>query len=165
MYHKFDLRGAVVACLAGLLAAAYTSFAPAADSASIERGRYIITISGCNDCHTPGYMESDGKVDESLWLTGDPIGWLGPWGTTYAPNLRLLMHKLDEEQWLTLARNLKTRPPMPWFNLNQMVDDDLRSIYRYTRHLGPAGQPAPAYLPPGQRPNPPYIELQTGPAS
>ena len=53
------------------------------------RERYLITIAGCNDCHTPNYPQSGGKTPEKEWLTGDALGWRGPWGTTYAPNLRL----------------------------------------------------------------------------
>lgn len=165
MHHKRYLMGAVVACLMVLLSVPYLSAVRAGDSDSIDRGRYMVAVGACNDCHTLGYKESGGQVEESLWLTGDPIGWRGPWGTTYAPNLRLLMQGLSEDQWLILARNLKTRPPMPWFNLNRMADDDLRAVYRFTRYLGPGGQPAPAYLPPDQEPNPPYILLQPPPSS
>lgn len=46
---------------------------------------------------------------------------------------------------------------MPWFALRDMSDADLRAIYRYIRHLGPGGQPAPAYVPPGQEPKPPSV--------
>ena len=49
-----------------------------------------MATSGCNDCHTAGYMQKDGQVPETEWLTGDSMGWQGPWGTTYAANLRLL---------------------------------------------------------------------------
>jgi mono/diheme cytochrome c family protein len=55
----------------------------------VERGRYLIKIGGCNDCHTAGYAPAGGKVPESQWLTGDALCWRGPWGTTYATNLRL----------------------------------------------------------------------------
>jgi hypothetical protein len=41
------------------------------------------------------------------------------------------------------------RPPMPWFNLRAMHDADLVAIHRYLRSLGPRGEPAPAYVPPG----------------
>jgi mono/diheme cytochrome c family protein len=60
----------------------------AADSKSIARGRYIVKIAGCNDCHTPGYFQTGGKVPEKEWLVGDKLGWRGPWGTTYPSNLR-----------------------------------------------------------------------------
>ena len=55
----------------------------------IEHGSYLVTVGGCNDCHTAGYAESAGEVPESDWLQGDSLGWQGPWGTTYATNLRL----------------------------------------------------------------------------
>jgi len=41
-------------------------------------------------------------------------------------------------------------PPMPWFALRDMAESDLRALHRYVRHLGPAGEAAPAFLPPGQ---------------
>jgi hypothetical protein len=37
---------------------------------------------------------------------------------------------------------------MPWFTLREMSDRDLVDIYRFIRALGPAGEPAPAALPP-----------------
>ena len=133
-----------------------TAIAQTADRETVERGKYLITIAGCNDCHTPGYLLSEGKTPEELWLTGDTFGWRGPWGTTYATNLRTLVQGLTENQWVVLAKNLKARPPMPWFNLNAMKDGDLRAVYQYIRHLGPGGEVAPAFLPPDQEPDPPY---------
>lgn len=126
------------------------------DPELVERGKYLVIIAGCNDCHTPGYLLSEGKTPEDMWLTGDSFGWRGPWGTTYPPNLRNLAQTLTEKQWVTLGKNLKARPPMPWFNLNAMKEEDLRAIYQFIRHLGPGGQAAPAYVPPDQEPAPPY---------
>jgi hypothetical protein len=60
---------------------------------------------------------------------------------------------------------LHTRPPMPDFAVRTMNDGDRRAIYRFIRSLGPAGQAAPAYLPPGQTPPLPYVQwvLPPGP--
>jgi len=129
----------------------------------VDRGRYLSKIAGCNDCHTPEYLMSAGKVPESQWLTGDSFGWRGPWGTTYPPNLRLLVDKMSEGEWLTMAKALRSRPPMPWFTLNEMHDEDLRALYRFMKHLGPAGGPAPAYVPPDQEPTPPYATFPAPP--
>ena len=129
-----------------------------------ERGKYLVVIAGCNDCHTPGYMESAGNTPEAQWLTGDSFGWRGPWGTTYPPNLRISAAGMSEDQWVHMAKNLKARPPMPWFNLNRMTDDDLRSIYLYIQKLGPGGEAAPAYVPPDKEPNPPYASFPPPPA-
>jgi mono/diheme cytochrome c family protein len=128
-------------------------------SAQLERGNYLVRIGGCNDCHTPGYFQSNGKVPEKDWLTGDRLGWRGPWGTTYASNLRMYMQSLTEEQWLKKAKSLKTRPPMPWFTVQQMNTADLRAIHAYIRHLGPGGDPAPAYVPPDKEPPPPFVQF------
>jgi hypothetical protein len=71
----------------------------------------------------------------------------------------LLISRIDEEQWLAMAHNMRTRAPMAWYRLREMKDTDLRAIYRYVRWLGPAGQPAPAALPAGVRPPEPYINF------
>jgi mono/diheme cytochrome c family protein len=123
----------------------------------VARGRYVVAIAGCNDCHTPAFPMKNGKVAESEWLTGDALGWNGPWGTTYATNLRLYMQDLTEAQWVAKAKKLTARPPMPWFNVQKMSTTDLRAMYRYIRHLGPAGKPAPVYLPPDKTPPQPYV--------
>jgi mono/diheme cytochrome c family protein len=124
----------------------------------VERGRYLSIIGGCNDCHTPGYLEKSGAVPESLWLSGSPVGFQGPWGTTYPSNLRLVAASMSEAQWLTHARAAR-RPPMPWFNIRTMSDADLSAIYEYLRSLGAGGEPAPAYAPPGEHVATPYIDF------
>ncbi len=95
-------------------------------------------------------------MPEERWLSGDSFGWRGPWGTTYGPNLRLFISTMSEDEWVTTAKTLKRLPPMPWFNLNAMTKHDLRALYQFMRSLGEPGEPAPAYLPPDQMPNPPY---------
>lgn len=150
--------------VAAVMAAGFTvigwSSLFADDSAAadqIARGRYLVIIAGCNDCHTPGYAQLEGRVPESEWLTGDALGWKGPWGTTYAANVRLSLSRMTEDQWVSYARNLRARPPMPSVVLNQMTEDDLRTLYAFVRELRPLGEPAPAYLPPGQEPQKPYV--------
>lgn len=149
-------RIAPYVALVALLAAAVVSSAYAAPPADLERGRYLVKISGCNDCHTPGYPQAGGKVPESEWLTGVPVGFQGPWGTTYPANLRLLFAQMTEKQWMARART-ELRPPMPWFALRDMSDADLRAVYRYVNSLGPKGEPAPAYAGPDQKVATPYI--------
>ncbi len=136
----------------------------AGDDAGIARGRYVARIGGCNDCHTPMYRQRDGNVPESEWLTGVPFGFKGEWGTTYPANLRLIAQTMNEDAWLAYARKPR-RPPMPWFNLRDMSDDDLRAMYRFVRSLGAKGSPAPAYAPPGVAVATPWVlfELQNLP--
>jgi hypothetical protein len=81
--------------------------------ARVERGRYLVTAMGCNDCHTPWKMGPNGpEPDMTRMLSGHPQGmklkapapaskdtpWVwsgamtntafaGPWGVSYAANL------------------------------------------------------------------------------
>jgi mono/diheme cytochrome c family protein len=128
-------------------------------AAQIERGRFLVSFGGCNDCHTPGYAEAAGKLDESQWLTGSGVGFRGPWGTSYPGNLRLDAANLTEAQWLAFARAPRL-PPMPWFSLAALPDEDLLAIYRYIRGLGPAGAPAPVAAGPGVKVKTPFIVFE-----
>lgn len=144
--------------LTGCLAAAISGPSYAGPGTDLARGRYIVATSGCNDCHTPGYPESGGKIAESDWLTGNSVGFNGPWGTSYPANLRLKAQAMSEAAWIKRARS-EMLPPMPWFSLRDMSDADLRAVYRYIRSLGAKGLPAPAYVPPGQEIATPYFEF------
>jgi mono/diheme cytochrome c family protein len=159
------LRTTLAVFVAVLLPAAVVSALAktGTDARSLERGRYLVKIAGCNDCHTAGYAASGGKVPESQWLLGDELGFSGPWGTTYPSNLRLVLSTMSEDQWVQLARSAEYRPPMPWFALHDMTEQDLRALYRYVRTLGPVGVAAPSYLPPGQPPSGPVITFPAPP--
>jgi hypothetical protein len=86
--------------------------APAAPSPDlVGGGRYLVTIMGCNDCHTPYKMGKKGpEPDMTRMLSGHPEGmklapppkleggwlmagsatntaWAGPWGVSYTANL------------------------------------------------------------------------------
>lgn len=85
--------------------------AAAAAQEKIARGRYLVGIGGCNDCHTPLQMGPNGpQPDMTRALSGHPEamklgappklegGWVwagagsntafvGPWGVSYAANL------------------------------------------------------------------------------
>ena len=137
-----------------------TAAAPAAAMAgdvSIERGRQVAIVGGCNDCHTEGYNESGGQVDPAKALKGTAVGWMGPWGTTYPLNLRLTVKDKTEDQFLQFARTFKTRPPMPWYNVHAMDESDIRSLYRYIKSLGDPGAQVPEAVAPGEQPKTPYV--------
>jgi len=84
------------------------------DNIRIERGRYLVSIGGCNDCHSPKVMTPMGPVpDTTRLLSGHPAGtpiapipeglinpagwlaltnahltaWAGPWGISFSRNL------------------------------------------------------------------------------
>jgi mono/diheme cytochrome c family protein len=160
LLHRPARSAAVLALLLSpILASTPAAGARPAKKEQVQRGRYLVQIGGCNDCHTPGYIAKNGEVDEKLWLTGDTLGWSGPWGTTYAVNLRQLMAGMTEQQWLKHARTMTPRPPMPWYNVRAMTDADLKAIYAYTRSLGPGGEQAPKFVPPGSKPSGPLVQF------
>ncbi|MGH8519085.1 MAG: cytochrome C [Panacagrimonas sp.] len=115
----------------------------------LERGRYLVRVGGCNDCHTAGYVADYGGVPEQDWLLGDDTAFVGRWGTAFATNLRLTMLGYNDEQWLAKVRTLETSAPMPTERLRSMSDADLKAVLRYVQWLGPKGEPAPQPLPPG----------------
>ena len=161
----FSLLSLAVMALAACSAPAApetTAAKPAGLSSEAEllaRGEYLVRIAGCNDCHTPAYAERGGEVPKQEWLVGSPLGFNGPWGTTYASNLRMKVAEMDEAGWLKYTADLRTRPIMPDFAIRAMHEDDRRALYRFIKSLGPGGQKAPEYLPPGQTPPLPYMQM------
>ncbi|WP_337187610.1 c-type cytochrome [Phenylobacterium sp.] len=125
----------------------------------IEAGRYLVMVGSCNDCHTEGFPQAGGNIPEAERLTGRAIGYLGPWGVSYATNLRLLAQSTTEDGWVEILRSKPLLPPMPTQNISKMTEKDLRAIYRYIHSLGEAGQPEPDNLPPGVEPRTPVENL------
>jgi len=71
---------------------------------SLERGRYIAQIAGCNDCHTPNYAQSGGRVPEKDWLIGDRLGWRGPWERAHEAAEALIGRRVAGKAVLEVAR-------------------------------------------------------------
>ena len=90
--------------------------APSSEPAQspVERGKYLVTVGGCNDCHTPKKSGPNGpESDMTRQLSGNPSteklapvpagliapdkyltvannhlgAWVGPWGVSFAMNL------------------------------------------------------------------------------
>lgn len=148
---------------AGTLLAFASLAATPASKPSIKHGQFLVNYGGCHDCHTPGWSENGGKAPKDMLLTGGGMNFQGPWGTTYAPNLRLYMAKLTVDQWIHNARTLKARPAMPYWTFRYLSDQDLADMYAYVRSLGPAGQPAHDWVPPGEDAPMPYLKLMLPP--
>lgn len=117
----------------------------------IEAGRYMVLVSGCNDCHTPRYAMTEGAEPlEAEWLKGSSEGIPGPWGVSYGKNLRLTVASMTEDEWVQLLNTGTSLPPMPWLSTRAMAEADKRAVYRYIRSLpGETGRQTPAPLPPG----------------
>ena len=124
----------------------------------LARGRYMLVTGHCNNCHTANYGASEGNVPDKDWVKGSPAGHRGAWGTTYATNLRTNVGIMTEAQWIAYAKAVRPRPPMPWWAVHETAVEDLRAMYQFIKTLGPAGEPAPASLPPDREPTPPYTQ-------
>ena len=123
---------------------------------SVDYGKWVSVVGGCNDCHTAGYNETAGKIDPATALKGTSVGYQGPWGTTYAMNLRILAANMNEDDWVKFLQTFKARPPMPYYNVNALDEVQMRSLHMYIASLDAPGDPAPDYVPPGVEPKFPY---------
>ena len=87
------------------------ALAPEQQKARVDRGAYLVTMMGCNDCHTPWKMGAQGpEPDMTRALTGHPqdvvlppppaasgpwiwhgaatnTAFAGPWGVSFTANL------------------------------------------------------------------------------
>jgi cytochrome c553 len=149
---------------------------PATANAMVERGRYLVGITGCHDCHSPKTQgmtpdmsralsgrpattmpptATKGEVHASLDLTA----WTGPWGQSVASNLTPdpatgIGNRYTEASFLQTMRTGKkpngtpVQPPMPAEVYQNMTDEDLRAIWAYLRTIKPIRNPVLAGLTP-----------------
>jgi len=131
-------------------------------ASELAAGRHLSIVGGCNDCHTEGYAQSGGNVPESEWLKGSHHGNYGPWGTSYAANLRLVAAGMSAEEWVTMLHTREDGlPPMPWSIVREYDARDLRALHTFILSLGEPGEPTPTALPPGTIPQTPYDDYLT----
>ncbi len=110
--HRFAPLAAATLVLSTSIACAPEASTGAADEATVARGKYLVTVAGCNDCHTPLVMGANGpERDMTRMLSGHPeslemppvpalppgpwgavaaatfTAWAGPWGVSFPANL------------------------------------------------------------------------------
>ncbi len=111
-HYALGIVSAALLATAVWLNTSCTSESTALGSDRLERGRYLVTVLACNDCHTPWVMTPKGPgPDMSRMLSGHPQdlvvpppptltdgvwGWVGsntntafagPWGVSFTANL------------------------------------------------------------------------------
>ncbi len=112
----------------------------------VERGKYLVAIMGCADCHTP--FDSSGRPIDDLRLAGGLKWSLGPYGVIYSPNLTSdketgLGGWTDDEIKRGMTRGIRKDGsrsipfPMPWTSYANLSNDDLNAIIAYLRTVPP----------------------------
>ena len=124
----------------------------------VHRGEYLVAITGCNDCHTPGALF--GAPDFKRALSGSELGWRGPWGVSYASNLTPdpetgIGTWTDAEIERALRSGVKKdgspiAPPMPWPDFARLSPEDMTAMIAYLRSLSPVSHKNLGPVPPGR---------------
>ena len=138
--------------------AGHSAASPAGKAAKIERGRYLVTVMGCGDCHTPGSFY--GAPDMNRQLAGSELGWRGPWGVTFARNLTPDMETglgywSEDEIVKAFHSGVKNDgspvlPPMPWQDFAGLTDADAHAIATYLMSVPAVKHKVPEIVPPGK---------------
>ncbi|RWO77841.1 cytochrome c [Mesorhizobium sp.] len=131
-----------------------------ADEAQIKRGEYLVTISGCNDCHTPGYFF--GKPDMSRFLGGSDVGFeipgLGVFlGRNITPHKETGIGSWTAEQIVTAITTGERpdgrilAPIMPWHAFAHLTADDTMAITAFLQSVEPVDNEVPEPFKPDEK--------------
>jgi len=135
--------------------------AAAADSKQIARGKYLVIIAGCSDCHTPGSLM--GKPDMSRFLGGSDVSFAIPGlgvfpGRNLTPDKETGLGNWTTKQIIT-AFTTGVRPDgrilapiMPWEALGKLTKSDQRAIAAYLKSLKPVKNAVPGPFGPSETP-------------
>lgn len=150
---------AVTALTAGIVAA--LSITAIAQTEQVQRGKYLATFGGCNDCHTPGYFF--GKPDMTRYLGGSEVGFeipgLGVFhGSNLTPDKETGLGGWTDAQIIAALQKGERpdgrmlAPIMPWRAFAGMTADDAQAIVAYLRTLLPVKNKVPGPFGPSERP-------------
>ena len=135
--------------------------AEAASREQVERGKYLVNLALCTDCHTPGYFF--GKPDMARFLGGSEVGFHIPdLGVFHGPNLtpdnETGLGRWSTEQIVT-AFTTGTRPDgrilasiMPWHAFSQLTRQDAQAIAAFLKSLPPVSNKVPGPFGPSETP-------------
>jgi mono/diheme cytochrome c family protein len=156
-----ELMQKLASALLALLASGAVSLTGAAADPQTERGKYLVSLGGCNDCHTPGVFL--GKPDFSRTLGGSEVGFELPGlGTFHGPNLTPdketgLGNWTAEEIVTAITKGERPdgrelAPIMPWKSFAVLTKDDALAIVAYLRSLPPVKNKVPGPFGPSETP-------------
>jgi mono/diheme cytochrome c family protein len=162
---------AFAAAGAALLPSTATS---AAESSSVARGKYLVDIAGCLDCHTPGNFL--GKRDKSRLLAGSEVGFEIPgmgvfYGSNLTPDVETGLGNWTAEQIATALRSgvrpdgRQLAPVMPWQDFAKLTKADALAIAAYLKTLKPVSNRVPGPFGPDEQPTSFVMKVVPPPAA
>jgi mono/diheme cytochrome c family protein len=154
------VRHAAIAACVGVLGMAFIN-AAGAQQAQADRGKYLVAIAGCNDCHTPGYFF--GKPEMNRYLGGSEVGFEIPGlGVFHGPNLtpdaETGLGNWSIGQIVTALQTGKRpdgrelAPIMPWRAFANLTKDDATAIAVFLKSLPPVKNKVPGPFGPNEKP-------------
>jgi mono/diheme cytochrome c family protein len=136
--HLFSTALAVLAAFGSLPSSA------TADDAQVARGRYLVTIAGCSDCHTPGALL--GAPDMKRYLGGSDVGFSIPGqgvfvGGNLTPEEETGLGQWTSDQIVIAIRTGKRpdgrelSPVMPYPAFSHLAENDAEAIAAFLKSL------------------------------
>lgn len=146
-----------------VLSAAFGLVAASAHAAEtqVQRGKYLVSVIPCTDCHTPGTFL--GRPDMKRYLAGSDVGFEVPGlGVFYAPNLtpdqETGLGKWTKEEIATAITTGKRpdgrilAPPMPVESFKNLSHSDALAIAAYLKTLPAIKNKVPGPFGPSEKP-------------
>jgi len=145
---------------AGAAALILAPLAGARADAQTQRGKYLVEVGGCSDCHTPGSLL--GKPDMKRFLGGSEVGFGIP-GLGVFPARNLTPDKETGLGTWTRAQIITSftkgkrpdgrmlAPIMPWRGLSHLTHRDAEAIAAYLQSLPPVHNPVAGPFGPDQK--------------
>ncbi len=147
---------------AGLIAASWAASSASANAdAQTARGKYLVEVGGCNDCHTPGNFL--GHPDMTKYLGGSDVGFAIPGlgvfvGRNLTPDKETGLGTWTTAQIITAFTTgvrpdgRKLAPIMPYEGFSHLTKSDALAIAAYLKSLPPVHHAVPGPFGPSETP-------------
>jgi hypothetical protein len=108
----------------------------------VKRGRFLVNLVGCTDCHTP--VDQHHMPIPGMEFSGGQVFQV-PWGTVASANITPDPSGIpyyDEAMFIKTMRTgaveaRELNKTMPWSVLRNMTDEDLAGMFAYLKTLKP----------------------------
>jgi hypothetical protein len=118
------------------------SVSPPDVSTPEKRGKYLVTVAGCTDCHTA--QDAHGQPLPGMDFGG---GFIldGPWGRVASANITPDPSGISYYDLATFTTTMRTgytkthllKQIMPWGSYRGMTEEDLNGVFAYLKTLKP----------------------------